>query len=240
MPAPMSRIRVALVACAALFVAGCSGTFPLAESGPPVTAPTYEVGQRWVYRAQDGFLRPTVWEETREVLSTGPTGTTVRVTQRGPSVNNVRTEQWTTPGLVKVGAVFDDETRRFDEALRRYVFPLEPGKRWNQWVRNYNEQTQRTGDLNRYVSVGGWRTITTPAGTFDAIALHVIMHLDDEEFWRDRTDCTYTLWYAPAVKGVVREEKEAQYYEKSGKIDSGPIRSQHALLELVAFAPAAR
>jgi hypothetical protein len=205
-----------------------------------VPAPTYQVGDRWVYRAQDGFLQPMVWEETREVLSTGDGRVTVRVTQHGPSVNNERTEQWTGPGLVKVGAVFDEETRRFEEELRRYEFPLEPGKRWNQWVRNYNEQTQRTGDLNRYVSVGGWRKIATPAGSFDAIALHVVMHLDDEEFWRERTDCTYLLWYAPAVRAVVREEKEAQYFEKSGKIDSGPIRSQHALLELVAYAPAAR
>jgi hypothetical protein len=164
----------------------------------------------------------------------------VRVTQRGAGVDNVRMEQWSAPGRVRVGAVFDEETRRFEQDLRRYDFPLVQGKTWNQWVRNYDETTKRTGDLNRYVRVGGWRKVTTPAGTFDAIGLLVVMHLDDEEFWRERTACTYQLWFAPAVKATVREEKEAQYFEKSGKVDSGAIRSQHALLELVAYAAAGR
>ncbi len=71
--------------------------------------------------------------------------------------------------------------------------------------------------------------MTTPAGTFDALAMHVVMHLDDEEFWRYATECNYTVWYAPAVRGVVREEKRAQYLEKGGDFDfGGRIRTQNA------------
>lgn len=241
MSAPLSRVRRTVVAAAAVVLtAACTGAFPTLEGGPRVPVPTYAVGDRWVYRAQDGFLRPTTWEEVHEVTAVTPEGITVRVTQRGPNVDVDRTEVLSSPGHVKVGAVFDAETRRFTQDLLRYDFPLAPGKSWNQWVHNRNETARREGDVNRYVRVGGWRRITTPAGTFDAIALSVVMHLDDDEFWRERTDCTYQLWYAPAVRAVVREEKEAQYFEKSGKIDSGPIRSQHALVELVAYAPAAR
>ena len=36
-----------------------------------------------------------------------------------------------------------------------------------------------------------------------------------------RRECNYTVWYAPAVRGVVREEKRAQYLEKGGDDDSG-------------------
>ena len=240
MPAPHSDSRRAFLAGAAtLFIAGCAG-LPTGASGPPVPAPAYAVGDRWVYRARDGFLSPTTWEETHEVTAVGPQGITVRVTQRGPAVNVMRTEVLSSPGHVRVGAVFDDETRRFTQDLLRYDFPLESGKSWNQWVHNVNETVRREGDLNRYVRVGGWRKIQTPAGTFDAIGLWVVMHLDDDEFWRERTDCRYEIWYAPAVNAAVREEKEAQYFEKSGKMDTGPIRSQHALVELVAYTPAAR
>ena len=28
------------------------------------------------------------------------------------------------------------------------------------------------------------------------------MRLDDEEFWRSATNCTYRYWYAPAVRSV--------------------------------------
>lgn len=232
--------RFALLIAATVAVAGCSGIMPFDADGPAVTAPVYAPGDRWVYRAQDGFMTPVAWEETHEVVAAGNDGISVRVTQRGPNVNTVRTEQLAGPGRVRVGALFDEETRRFEQELKRYDFPLVPGKRWNQWIGNFNEQTKKSGEINRYVTVGGWRRITTPAGAFDAIALRVYMHLDDEEFWRDRTDCTYLLWYAPAVRAVVREEKEAQYREKSGKNDTAAIRSQHALIELIAYSPAAR
>jgi len=233
--APASHFRRALLLTGAAWLVGCS-QLPVMGGGPVADAPTYRVGDRWVYQAQEGFRTPVRWEETREIVSAGPDGYTVRVTQRGPSMNKVRTEQWTGPGRVKSGALFDDETRRFEQDLERYEFPLAPGKSWNQWVRNYNEDAKRAGEINRYVRVGGWRSIETPAGTFDEIAVEIVMRLDDEEFWRTATNCTYRYWYAPAVRSVVREEKEAQYMEKSGR-DSPWVRSQHGLLELTSFTP---
>jgi hypothetical protein len=216
-------------------LAGCAG-FQSTGSGPAAEAPTYRVGDRWVYRAQDGFRVPVVWDETHEVTAVGADGITVRIAQKGPTVDSVRTERWAAPGRVLVGAVFDDETRRFSPALDRYAFPLQEGQSWNQWVNNYNESTRKDGQINRYVRVRGWDKITTPAGTFDAIALRVTMRLDDEEFWRYATTCNYLVWYAPAVRGIVREEKDAEYREKSDPMDGmASIRSQHATIELVQF-----
>jgi hypothetical protein len=229
------QMRHALLAGATTVLLGCS-QLPVMGGGPSVEAPTYHVGDRWVYRAQEGFRTPVRWEETREIVSAGAEGYMLRVTQRGPAVDKVRMEQWSTAGRVKVGALFDDETRRFEQDLQRYDFPLEPGKTWNQWVRNYNEDARRAGEINRYVRVGGWRTIETPAGSFDAIAVEIVMQLDDDEFWRGPTNCTYRYWYAPAVRSVVREEKEAQYRDKSG-MEKPWLRSQHGLLELTSFAP---
>ena len=120
------------------------------------------------------------------------------ITQRGDQTDNVRTEVWAAPGLVTSGSVYDNETRQFAQPLQRYNFPMAPGRIWNQWVANLNDTTHREGAINRYVVVGSWQKITTPAGTFDAIQLNVIMRLDDEEFWRGPTTCDDRVWYAPA------------------------------------------
>lgn len=216
---------------------GCAGVISQG-SGPAGEKPAYRVGDRWVYRGDDGFRQKNQWEETREVMAIGADGITVRIMQKGPSIDVTRTEVWSSPGQVKIGAVCDNETRRFATALQRYDFPLAVGKTWNQRVDNYNEATQASGTISRYVRVGGWDKLTTDAGTFDALSLQVIMRLDDDLFWRNATECNYRIWYAPAVRGVVRAEMNAGFLEKEGSLDGGGVIStQHGVLELVAFTP---
>jgi hypothetical protein len=207
-------------------------------TGPVAAAPTPATGARWVYRGREGFRAPVVWEETHEVTSVDANGLRVRVTLKGPYLDIERQELWTAPGVVRAGALMDIETRRFATPLVRYRFPLAPGATWNQWIDNYNETSRREGQINRYVRVGDWEKVSTPAGVFDAIRLRVLMRLDDEEFWRYPTTCNYLLWYAPAVGATVREEKDAEYYERGDRRDGlGVIRAQHTLLELVSYTP---
>jgi len=220
-------------------LAACGNMQTAGDGGPAAEAPQYRVGDRWVYTAQDGFFRTVVhWTETREVIAVRPDGITVRITQKGPSVDAVTTEQWVAPGLVAVGSVFDNETRRFATPLQRYAYPLIPGKIWNQRVNQVDESDPaQNGEINRYVRVGGWNKVTTAAGTFDALPLHISMWLADETFWRFATNCTYVQQYSPAVRGMVHEEKEAEYKEK-GLANAGvAIRSQHAVLDLTSFTP---
>ncbi|MEP7180945.1 MAG: hypothetical protein ABI886_02015 [Betaproteobacteria bacterium] len=235
---------VVLPAAALALLAGCAGTGFGGDGGAPaVEAPAYAVGDRWTYSATDGFFRSAVtWTETHEVMAVGADGVTVRITQKGSTVANQRIEQWPAPGKVRVGALFDAETRRFDPVvLDRYRYPLASGRTWSQWLDNFDESTGKPGQINHYVRVGGWDKVTTPAGTFDAISLRVLMRLDDEEFWRWPTTCNYLVWYAPAVRGIVREEKEGQYREKGDAIDGqSTIRSQHAVVELTGFTPGKR
>ena len=137
-----------------------------------------------------------------------------------------------------MGALFNDQIRRFATPVEVYAFPLAAGKTWNQWVDEYNEATKASGQINHWVRVRGWEKVTTPAGTFDAIAMHVLMQIDDEEFWREPTHCNYLVWYAPAVRGNVHEVKDAQYLEKGGDMDGkSMVRTLHADLELVSFTP---
>ena len=235
----MSRRTVfhAAVIAIVLLMAGCAGMESAGDlTGPVAAAPTFRVGERWVYRAREGFRSPTVWEETHEVTAVGPEGIVVRVTVKGPTIDGVRYESFSAPGVMRQGSLMDLETRRFATPVDRYRYPLASGETWNQWVNNFNEMTKKEGQINRYVRVGGWEKVSTPAGEFDAIRMRVMMRLDDEEFWRYPTTCNYLIWYAPAVGATVREEKEAQYFEKGEELDgNGAIRSQHTLIELVAY-----
>ena len=224
----------AIVLFAAL--AGCAGFDSPGSGGPAADAPTLRVGDRWVYRAADGFRVALQWSEMHVVTSVTPGAITVRITEAGPNARGERTEVWSAPGLLASGAVFDEETRRFATPIKIYAFPLAPGERWNQWVDNLNAATNKTGQINRYVTVGGWEKVATPAGTFDAIKLRVLMRLDDEEFWRGPTQCNYLIYYSPAVGAMVRAEKNAEYWEKSDRRDGvGAITAQHAVLELESY-----
>jgi len=230
--------RVTLLALGTV-LAACATTDQHGDTnGAVAAASTPVVGARWTYRGREGFRWPVVWEETHEVTAAGADGVTVRVTLKGPTVDVVRQETIVAPGMVGTGALMDIETRRFATPLERYRFPLAPGETWNQWVDNFNVTSKREGTINRYTRVGGWEKVSTPAGEFDAIRLRVFMRLDDDEFWRYPTTCNYLIWYAPAVGAPVREEKEAEYFERGDTRDGqGAIRAQHTVLELVSYMP---
>lgn len=226
----------AALAVAAL--SGCGNMQTAGDGGPAADAPTYLVGDRWVYNGQQGFFRTvTHWEETHEVVAVSAQGITVRVTVKGDVLNGERTEQWSAPGMVLVGDLVDNETRRFSSPLQRYDFPLVPGKTWNQRVNQVDETDKTEGVINHYVHVGGWENVTTSAGTFNALNLRIFMWLADETFWRFATNCNYVLQYSPAVRGKVHEEKECEYREKGGRDSTIPIRTQHATIDLVSFTP---
>lgn len=227
--------RRSIAAAAITALSACGTVGPGGDAGPAAPAPSYRVGDRWTYRVEQGFRLPVVWDETHEVVAAGGDGVTVRVTLKGEQVDVVRTERWSAPGVVHEGAIFEGETDRFDPPMVRFKFPLQPGDRWSQRMRDMNKPATPYGDIQRHVTVGGYEKVTTPAATYDALRLRVIQRLDDETVWRNATECSYLLWYAPAVGATVREEKDCQYTEKGGGYDSvAYIRSQHARVVLTA------
>ena len=229
-------LRVAIAAVmAALVLTSCATVDVGGTEGPPVQASDYRVGDRWVYHAVQGYRAKIEWDETHEVTAAGPDGITVKVSVKGPTIDVERIERWSAPGVVLQGAVFEAETDRFDPPLIRYKFPLATGETWNQRVRDLDQAPGPYGAISRYVTVGGRRTITTPAGTFDAIGMRVLMQLDDETFWRYATQCNYLIWYAPAVGAVVHEHKESQWRDKGGQDAVGYHPGQYTDIDLVSY-----
>lgn len=226
--------RSFLHAASAVALTGCAGAGG-APDAPVAPAPVYRVGDRWVYRAKDGYRAPVVWDETHEVVGVGADGIVVRITQKGPTLENQRTERLAAPGIVTVGAVFDNETRRFAPPLRRFEFPLTPGARWNQSLDSYDEALGKQDPLQRTVIVRGWEQVTTPAGTFDALSMRVFMQLNLNDPFKYPTQCNYELWWSPVAGATVRETKYATYREKGDIVGGVEFRSQNAVLELSSY-----
>ena len=228
-------MRMSVRAVAVPMLATLAGCATLQGApGPAASAPTFQAGDRFVYHVEDGFRLKTVWDETHVISTATPPQTTVSISAIGPTVNDSRTEVWSSPGVVVAGAVFDNETRRFDPPLIRYRYPLNVGDHWQQRMRDLGHDSRPYGGIERDVRVRGYEQVTTPAGTFDAMRIDVFMRLDDETFWRHPTECVYTIWYAPALGVAVREIKHAWYYEKGGSMDGvSRIPSQNARVELV-------
>ena len=225
--------RSFLLATSAAAIAGCVSVG--GAPGAPAPAPVYRVSDTWVYRARDGYRQPVVWDETHEVVSVGADGIAIRIAQKGPQVDSVRTERLHAPGSVAVGAVFDNETRVFAAPLKRYEFPLTPGATWRQTAANYNETLGKDDPLLLYVKVGGWENVATPAGSFDAILMRVFMQLNLDDPFRWPTQCNYLLWWAPAVGATVRETRYATYREKGDMNSAFDFRSQNTVLELASY-----
>jgi hypothetical protein len=228
------RLLAALAAPTAAWLAACAGT-PGARDGPPLDAPALGVGDRWAYRGRDGFRDPIEWNETREVVAVAPGAIDIRIRRSGPRVDTDRVERWSTPGDLVRGSVLEAEVRTFDPPLPRWRYPLARGQRWSLWANNVHPDGA-SGRINYAAVVGGWDTITTPAGAFDAIGVRVFLILDDEQFWRTATEANHLLWVAPRVGNTVLEERQAQYFEKGDPLSRIAIRSQFARIELVSYA----
>jgi hypothetical protein len=234
------RACLRVVAALPFALAGCAPTGLMTGAGGRVLAeaPTYRVGDRWTYHVDQLWRASPDYDETVQVVGSGADGVEARVTSRGGPIDVTRTERWSGAGLVMQGALMDIETRRFREPLQRLRFPLAEGAAWNQWVDQENETLRTAGPINRYVRVHGIEQVTTPAGTFDAVRMTVIMRLDDETPFRHATECSYIAWYAPQVRNLVREERRARYLEKGSGHDAAAwIPTQNEIAVLTSFTP---
>ena len=117
-----------------------------------------------------------------------------------------------------------------------YDFPLEQGKTWRQTVNTTSPDTQLPAQILSYGRVLGLLPVAAPAGTVDAIYIYRIIQLDDDNFWRTRTERRDSVWFDAKVKGPVRELRDASFIELSGGV-APVIRTENTTRELVSFRP---
>ena len=222
---------LALLAPLAL-LAACAA----APVGTPVGSPRFAIGDHWQYRVIDNMRRGAVSQVDAEVVALAGDVATLRVVRDDNGVRSEWTEEVEPGGALRAGMLDDSALRRFNPAAALLSFPLEQGKTWRQAVPTFRSDIQLPGEILIYGDVQGRTPVTVPAGSFDAVRIYRVVQLDDASFWRTRTIRRDQLWYAPEVKGPVREMREAQYFEH-GDIDASAVYTERTTTELVAFRP---
>jgi hypothetical protein len=227
-----SRIAILL---AALALASATARTANAQSA---AAPTMKVGDRWVYNVKSGIgLTTMTYQETREVTAVGPGGFKITVTGKTPDgADFSAVEDFAVPFNLRSGTLCLNEPRRYPTPLQRLAFPLAPGQRSSKWVDVVSDPGGTKGQINYSFRTRGWDNMTTAAGAFDAIRIDVIITLDDSTPFRNATNCNFSYWYSPAVRGTVRERRSAQYIETSD-ISHMAIPVLNASYELASFTP---
>lgn len=217
--------------------------FALAIAGAPTAiaqtaaAPTYRVGDRWVYDVKSGIgLQTVTYQEIREVTAAGSGGIKLKVTGKTPAgADFSRTQDFTAPGTLRSGTLCLDEVRRYPTPLQVLAYPIAPGQRSSKWVDAVSDPGGNKGQINYSFRTQGWDKRTTPAGAFDAMRIDVYMTLDDSSAFRAGTNCNFSYWYSPAVRGTVRETRSAQFTEFSQGHQMVPVLN--ASYELASFTP---
>jgi hypothetical protein len=228
---PLSRLVAAL---AAVVLCACAARQPLGENVAP---PRFVVGDRWEYQITDGLRRGATTRLDVQVVAINAGVATMQRVLVNSYGRSEQTEEIDADGALRVGALRNDEVRRFSPSLKLLDFPIGQRSPWRQVVDTFRRDTQLKDDIRVYGEVQGRAPVTVPAGSYDAVAIYRIVQLDDEEFWRSRTTRRDQVRYAPEVKAVVREVRDAEYIELTGGPDSATIRTEYTTTELVSFTP---
>ena len=223
-----------LFAALAVLVLGACAVQPLGENIAP---PHFVVGDHWEYLVTDGLRRGATTRLDVQVVAINAGVATMRLVSVDSYGRSEQTEEIDADGGLRAGALRNEEVRRFSPSLKLLDFPIGQRSPWRQVVATFRRDTQLKDDIRIYGEVQGRAPVTVPAGTYDAVAIYRIVQLDDDEFWRSKTTRRDSVRYAPEVKGVVREVRDAEYFELHGGPDSATIRTEYTTTELVSFMP---
>jgi len=210
-----------------------------APPGPAVPAPTLAVGDHWQYRITDNLRRGAVTMLDAQVISITNGVATLRLVYNDQRGSSERTEEVDANGGLVAGTLKEELTRRFPTPIELYDFPLQAGTSWRQTVNTTGPETGLPAQILVYGTVQGPSQVSVPAGSYDATYLFRVIQLDDEQFWRSRTDRRDFVWYAPQAKTAVRETHDATYVLRGGGALS-VVRTENTTRDLVSFQPGTR
>jgi hypothetical protein len=209
------------------------GSTALAQS---VGAPQLVVGDHWQYRITDNLRRGTVSELDVEVVSISGQSARIRLRRSGPQGATEWFDEVDGHGGLVSGSLNGEPARPFNPHVNLLSLPLDKGKTWRQTINTLRKDTGIKDQILIYGKVRGNASITVPAGSFQTVSIYRTVQLDDVEFWRSRTTRTDAVWYAPAIKGPVKESHEAQYAQR-GDPGQPNVRTESTITELVSFQP---
>ncbi|WP_244084438.1 hypothetical protein [Desulforhabdus sp. TSK] len=177
--------------------------------------PVHSIDTEYVMESNNLSNPQQSYVAERKITSVEPDR--IRVSMRNLNSGYVRTleydHQWNL--ISSRGAA--GEGSDYSPPIKYYDFPLQRGKRWSSVS---TERNMKTGELREHrisAEVGGWETVSVPAGTFQAIKVMIDNEVKDLQTGQT-TSGTDTSWYAPAVKRSVKSEMTL-YNSREGRDD---------------------
>lgn len=228
---PASCVAPAFGVCTLVWLT-CGASAAVAEG---VAAPQLAVGDHWQYRVTDNLRRGATSQLDAEVIEVTGRAARIRFDRTDANGRTEWIDEVDGDGGLRAGSLYREPPRPFNPPVQLLAFPLDKGKTWRQVIDTLRKDTELKDQILIYGRVDGPSATTVPAGSFDAVYVYRIVQLDDAEAWRTRTSRRDMIWYAPAAKAPVREEREADYIERSGR--DPPIRTESTRIELVSFQP---
>ena len=200
----MDRRPVGRRVAAVIFIATAWGAqaWGATECGEPVSAPKYQVGEKWTWRDEKGR------EGMGVVLQAEGDMAQVRLMTGDVASYD---KDWIIQKVVRTtGEVVTTQgagaTVMARVGQKTLDFPLQAGKQWE--IGAYAQAKSGLGTMERYYEryrILACEDVTTPAGKFSALKVEVErgMSATAPRGGAPRSG-TYYLWYAPKVKNIIR------------------------------------
>jgi hypothetical protein len=191
-----------ILACALGILTGCAAVanpppkeqsaLAISPPGPPVWKPGYEWGFRWESPQGKGTF---VWTVNREEIVDGMAYYVV-------TAGRQREMYWQKADLAfYLDKVRGQVERRYIPPQHRYMWPLTPGKTWEDTFIEELPLDHQTIELALRCQVETEETLTVPAGTFRAFKI----------VCRHPGAIGSEIWYAPEVKQWIRDREPSAY-----------------------------
>ncbi|MEI7447357.1 MAG: hypothetical protein WCK28_20895 [Burkholderiales bacterium] len=196
----------ALPACAA--VPGAAPPTGPVPSGT-LPAPVARVGDRWRYRIVDRYTDAWVDEPTWEVVEAGDL-LRLKISPRRSTPSHALEERFASPWVALTEVVFGS-AYPFRDPVPIVPAPLEYGRLVSTATTYVDPAAPRPRRWSQQVRVGGWESVTVPAGRFDCLRIGRTIAYEDPDGGRNGATRSDTLWYAPAVHRWVQRELRGEY-----------------------------
>ena len=195
-----------------VFLAGCNtlATEPPAETGKireqsnvatssaEILGPLWKSGYTWQFRWESPHGRGTyVWTVKGEERVDGIDYYVIATDRQ---IETYRRKADLAFAMVKVDGEVDI---RFTPPYLQYVWPLAPGKKWEQTVTREAPRDKRTDEISTTCQVEAEETIAVPAGSFRAFKIVCHNKLTGS--------LMSEVWYSPEAKQLIRDRVRFSY-----------------------------
>jgi hypothetical protein len=213
--------RPLLATFAAILVAVTAGCMTLegGEPGPSVDAPgAPRPGTEHAYRITNGYNGEPRASGVRRFDAGGSRFEGLTYEEAGTGgfgrpIAMLVAQQFDAAGDLVAWERADGSRTTFDPPLRLLPFPLVPGQTIRQNVLARVDGEPRPRRVIMVARVGGWETVTVPAGRYRALRITRDLWLGDFEFHRTETRRIEIDWYSPDASAVVRSSEDSAHQD---------------------------